>query len=681
MRTHSGLRLSLMAAAVLAAFSPAGRAAEEETTPTVAELARPTSTINLGAGYLSDDGPRFGQYNGIRKEQAYLLFDGEYRSRNDATGTWLNITGRNLGLESREARLEYSQQGRWGAFLEYGETPRFEPRTAITGLTGIGTGNQTVNGTALRPIELKMKREAFNLGYDRIVAGNWDFSLRFRNEEKNGARLWGQGNGFGPIDLRFLTDPIDYTTRQWEAIAGYTTPQLQLSAGYYGTSFDNNITRLNVANPVFIPGAGGGPLTPMALPPGNQSHQFYVQGGYNITPTTRASFKVAYTHQTQDEGFVVPAVNGRTNLDGRVDTKLAQVGLTASPIPKLSLLANFRYEDKDDKTPVALYFTGVTPTSTLSGINEPRSFKTTNGRVEATYQLPMGFRVLGGVDYEKKERNTFPVRSVTHRNETEEWSYKAELRRSIGEGVTGAVAYIHSDRDGSPFLQTVTLGGAVGSNLIAPIHLADRERDKVRVSVNWMPLDPLNVQFFADYANDKYDTRSAENLGVSKGRAETYSVDATYAFSDKLQGVAYYQKNDNKQDQATRSGNTDWVANLKNESDTFGLGVHGKPMTRLEVGADLQWSDIDDKFGLFRRVGTTAVTSLPDINTKITTFKVYAKYAIQKNMGVRLNYIFDRWKSDDFTWTNWVYTDGTRILENGTQKVHFFGVTGYYQFQ
>jgi len=60
---------------------------------------------------------------------------------------------------------------------------------------------------------------------------------------------------------------------------------------------------------------------------------------------------------------------------------------------------------------------------------------------------------------------------------------------------------------------------------------------------------------------------------------------------------------------------------------------------------------------------------------------VYAKYAIQKNMGVRLNYIFDRWKSDDFTWTNWVYTDGTRILENGTQKVHFFGVTGYYQFQ
>jgi hypothetical protein len=46
-----------------------------------------------------------------------------------------------------------------------------------------------------------------------------------------------------------------------------------------------------------------------------------------------------------------------------------------------------------------------------------------------------------------------------------------------------------------------------------------------------------------------------------------------------------------------------------------------------------------------------------------------------------LNYIFDRWKSDDFTWTNWVYTDGTRILENGTQKVHFFGVTGYYQFQ
>src|SRR5215213_9434526 len=135
MRTHSGLRLSLMAAAVLAAFSPAGRAAEEEATPTVAELATPTSTINLGVGYLTDDGPRFGQYNGMRKDGAYLLLDGEYRSRDDATGTWLNIRGRNLGLESREARIDYNRQGHWGYFLEYGETARFEPRTAVTGLT------------------------------------------------------------------------------------------------------------------------------------------------------------------------------------------------------------------------------------------------------------------------------------------------------------------------------------------------------------------------------------------------------------------------------------------------------------------------------------------------------------------------------------------------------------------
>ena len=48
---------------------------------------------------------------------------------------------------------------------------------------------------------------------------------------------------------------------------------------------------------------------------------------------------------------------------------------------------------------------------------------------------------------------------------------------------------------------------------------------------------------------------------------------------------------------------------------------------------------------------------------------------------MRVQYIYDRFKTDDFTWTNWVYTDGTRVLQNATQTVHFIGVSGYYEFR
>ena len=58
------------------------------------------------------------------------------------------------------------------------------------------------------------------------------------------------------------------------------------------------------------------------------------------------------------------------------------------------------------------------------------------------------------------------------REVTDERTWRVELRRPMSETLTGSVALVHSDRDGSPFLTTVQNSGAVGSNLIAPVFLA-----------------------------------------------------------------------------------------------------------------------------------------------------------------------------------------------------------------
>jgi predicted porin len=60
---------------------------------------------------------------------------------------------------------------------------------------------------------------------------------------------------------------------------------------------------------------------------------------------------------------------------------------------------------------------------------------------------------------------------------------------------------------------------------------------------------------------------------------------------------------------------------------------------------------------------------------------LFARYALQKNSGVRLDYIFDRFKTDDWTWASWVYADGTQLSENQSQRVNFLGVSYYYRFQ
>jgi hypothetical protein len=46
-----------------------------------------------------------------------------------------------------------------------------------------------------------------------------------------------------------------------------------------------------------------------------------------------------------------------------------------------------------------------------------------------------------------------------------------------------------------------------------------------------------------------------------------------------------------------------------------------------------------------------------------------------------LSYIYERWGTDNWTWTTWTYSDGTRVLHEPIQKVHFIGLTLYYRWQ
>ena len=695
MHARNTFRIATLTAAVLGAFAPAQAAETGEAAPS-----RPAVTASFGLGYSDSDGRRFGQYNGINQEGVYGLLDIYANRRDDATGTWLRFDGRNLGLDSRQLRFEHNRQGNWGYFLEFNQIPRYEPylaSTAVGGLTSNALSIPAVPTTGL-PFELKTRRDQLGFGFDKIFSRDWDLKVRFRNEEKNGTRIFARGStgnvaGFAGA-FEFAPEPIDSTTRQLEATLGYTGEKLQLSGGYYGTMFSNHFSGMSLTG-----GVGAlGTFNPIALPPDNSSHQFFASGGYSFTPTTRGTFKVSYANAKQDDSFVtganVPLAPGiGTNLQGKVDTTLYQAGITSRPMPKLTLRADLKQEDRDDKTPVLRYVNLASNTST--GDNEPRSIRTTKGLAEASYLLPHGFRITGGVDNEEKKRNTSSVRVVSFREKTDETSYRVELRRSMSETVTGAIAYVHSDRDGSPFLRTTETSGATGSNLIAPIHLADRKREKIRLSVNWMPADPLTLQFFLDDANDSYSGRDGSGLGPRSGDARNYSLDATYRFSPSWQANAWYNRNETRADQSTCVGasaagvcpataaNPIWNASLSNVSDSFGVGLSGKPNGKIEFGADLNYSDITDSYLQMAATPATSVAAraLPEVVTRLTRFNLFGKFALEKNSGIRLDYIYDRFSTSDWTWTTWRYADGTRLTQDPVQKVNFIGASYYYRWQ
>ena len=539
---HFGTSQKIIVLAIVGAFGSA-HAADDD----MAQFTKPESSVTVGATAVSGndkDRSIFGQYNGMRDHSGTLQLDIDYLKRNDATGTWMSLQGRNLGLDNRELGVAMQKQGDWKVTGEYNELVRHDIRTINTANTGVGSDTPSVVRLAVpgtgSDVDLKLKRVGLGLGVEKWFTPSFQFEASFKNEDKDGARFWGRGydcasyvcgtslgSGGAAIDttinaknaILMMAEPVNTNTKQFEMKFNFNDEKLNLSAGYYGSFFTNSIGSLNPSVPNVLNGGRGGASTlypavtgaiiagggmslqnvlqsAMALPPDNQAHQFSLAGNYAFTPTTKGTFKYAYTHATQDKDFISSGFSGapagRANLGGVVDNTLVQFGLTMKPLPKLSLLANVRYERKEDKTPLDRYntearaiypaadpqvysngtqLTGVAPATWDN--NHVTSTKLAS-KFEGSYLFPENIRATFGLDYNSITRavpGSWDEEVVAAlgglREKNEERGFRLELRRAMTENFTGAVGYSQSKREGSnwttlstldPTLQTAIIG-------------------------------------------------------------------------------------------------------------------------------------------------------------------------------------------------------------------------------
>lgn len=716
----------ILVLSLLAAFGPAH--AEDE----LAQFIKPdSSVISVGLGVASGDSKDraiFGQYNGMRKNDASLLLDVDVVKRQDETGLWTNFEGRNLGLDNRELRFSQQKQGDWKYFGEYNEKVRHEPRTVNTGLLGAGTTTPTVVSLAApgagNDLNLDLKRKGLTLGGEIWLTPNLLLEASFKNEDKDGARLSGIGVTCSNIisstlpcstttgAMLMLPEPINSTTRQFEAKLNYSGDKFMLSGGYYGSFFNNTNGSLKLAGVdgnLFRPDGYTSLTTttsipsdllhylqqPVALPPDNQAHQLYVSGNYAITPTTRATFKYAYTHATQNDDFgsLVDPTVPRSNLGGVMDNELAQFGLTARPMAKLSMLANLRYEDKKDKTPIALY----NGTST----NTPNSSKKLTGKLEASYQLPDNYRATLGVDYASMQRehpavNTnIPATSLSGlREKTEELGYRAELRRSLSETLNAAVSYGQSKRDGDKWLSLVLPGYPAVPNYAIynaigtfPMTMMDRKRDKLKVSGDWSPTSTLSLQFMLEDGKDTFSAPTEKGLRDTGMRS--YGMDAALKLSESWKLTGYV--NQGYQTQHV-DHNIGYLAELEDVNTSLGLGVVGKPFSQFEMGGDLSFMNDRNRYDQSMGTGAAIVgKGLPDVTYRVTILKLFGKYALEKSADIRVDLVHQRTKFNEWSWgyqydgmpttTSFAYSDNTTVSMQPNQNVTFVGASYIYKFR
>ncbi len=712
---NRNLRVSpaLIAVAVLAAIGQARAQVSDE----IKQLTEPESSVTVGLAGVSGDSrdrAQFGMFNGMRNDRGYLLLDIDYLRRDNATGTWASLQARNLGLDNREFAISMHKQGNWKIFGEYNEITRHSPFTVNTAMRDAGSTRPTVVPLAVpgsgSDLDFKLARKAASAGIEKWLTPSLQFEASFKNEDKTGVRMWGRGYdcaafvcgssttaainqaNFLKNAILMMPEPINSTIRQFDAKLSFHNKKLNLTAAYYASFYTNANGNISPIVPNSLYGgngtlvaalypavgsniiAGGGTSlqnvlqSPMALQPDNQSHQFSVAGNYAFTPSTRATFRYGLTRATQDRdyaamGLAGSAPAGMTNLGGRVDTTVGQIGITSRPIRDLSLVANLSYADKVDKTPQALYnvaakaiFPATVPPS-FTNSNQPGipgavwnnlHISNTNliGKLEASYRLPDGYRATFGVDYRSIER-VVPESRVEEalgglgplRKKTNETGYRFDVRRSMSETLNGSIGFSSSTRSGSDWTNLSTLtptlptpntpvntflintycGGRecygqvlsagsilqLNANTPFPVHMADLKRDKWKMSVDWTPFEKLSVQMQIEEGKDK-NTMLVDPVAGGKGWRQTrmafYGVDVSYALSDtwKLTGYGSMGSQTN-----FINHSTGYMADINNRSEAYGLSLAGQASTKLQIGGNLSLVNEINRYAAAANTGTS----------------------------------------------------------------------------
>ena len=682
-------RPTVLALSLLAAFGSAYAEVED--------LVRPDSSVSVGvisASGNQKDRAILGQYDGLRQDSAGVLLDLDINKRDDDTGTWTQVQGRNLGLDNRELKASYVQQGVWYVSGSYDAITHDDPRTLVS-----GTGAEQ---------NLRTKREAFGLATGQWITPRVLFELDFKNEQKTGARLNGLGIACGVYSSEYnvcglaagtaamlagttggmllVPEPIDATTNQIDARLSYSGEKLKLHGGYYGSFYSTNVGYFSsgvtggLVNPDGTPNASANLLSQL----NNQAHQFYVDGIYAFTPSTRANFKLAMGLWHE-----VGALGGYTRAQRqRCTDALAQVGLSLRPMPKLSLTANVRYEDKEDGTPQYVYSVVTNASGAGSYKNILHSSNKLGGKLEASYLFPHNYQGTLGVDYQEVHRDR-PVSTALVdglsglREDTKETTYRAEVRRGMSETLNASVGYSHAKREGSSWLSLGAGFPAVADSVIYaangafPFTLQDRTRDKIRLAADWSPSESLSVQFNLENGKDSY--RAPTLAGLKDSDVQSYGVDAAWKLSEKWKITGYW----NQGKQTQNVSHAGYLAELNNTTNSLALGFVGTPAANYEVGANLSYLKDNMQYQQSLSSGLPLVGgALPDVNYRATGLNLFAKRTLEKNASVRVDLVHQRAELDDWAWgyngVPFTYSDNASVTQQPRQSVTYLGVTYVY---
>ena len=615
--------------------------------------------IDAGAKYVSDDAARFGNGTGLDEKGAYVDLGGNGRYVKD--GTVVSWYAQDLGTSSRILDISAGKPGKYDVSLGYRELPYrlFDTTDTVFAPAGSGalslpsdwvtagtTDGFTTLAASLTPVNIEKDRQILEIGGTYLPTRKIKLYADYSRQQRDGVNVMA-GSRF--TQSTFLPRPIDDYTDQINAGMRFAVGPVNLGLAYFGSFYRNKLDSLTWDNPfTSSPGAEQGRL---ALEPDNDFQQFSLTGIYRTASyNTVVAFSTAFGRGTQNVTFLPYTLNPTlpvlalpsASLDGQVDTSNYALTITSRPIKRASIKFAYRYDERDNQTPVSQWSRVITDTfpGGATEANIPYSFERSRLNLSGSYKLLDSVNVSGGYDRTEYDRD---YQEVANQTEDTGWG---KLRWRPNSYIEASLRGGASRREIDRYNTDIAI--IYGQNpLMRKYNLAYRYREFAEMAVSAsLPEMPVSIGVTYLWAEDSY---SQSKLGIIDGEENRMNVDLSWALSDS---ASIYLSAGSEQIDANQLGSesfaeSTWRAIHEDEFTHYGGGFRIAGLSE-KVDLTLDYTRSDGETAIQFSGQNVSPTPLPDLESTMDSLRLSLNYNMSERLDWNLGLRYEQFKTADW---------------------------------
>ena len=642
---------------------------------------------------VSGSKAKFSEYRDLKTSQGGLF--GDVRLGYDSDDYWMKFKALDPGYHTQNYQLDGGMYGKFSFDLFTNEIIHNTTTGALTPYGGAGSNRLTSpitsgvpsnrNQSTWNSFDYTIQRNQYGGEIKVDVLNPFYANFSVAREDRSGVTPWSNGGGIE------VPAPVKYETTNYIGEIGYRANPLFAAFNYtYGDFTNGNQTLL-------IDGTGaqsGSTQSLMTLPPDNHFYKLGFKSVVQLPLNTR--FNVSLSNEKDRSSFdlapllafnnsFIPLLANKntlntTNFEGRKEVQNYAFSLTSNPIRFFNFKLYYKYYSTENNSSTIIQ---TIPGNVPPIVQAPLfDYKKNHYGADLGFKLPAQFHLNAAyayIDTNRDTRSDIPS--------TKDSVYSAELKWTGLDFLTPKVGYEHLMRlanygsayalDGNqPPVATAGTTGHANFPQIESFDASKQRRDTYKIAVDASPLQDLNIGVAYKYKESKYPD---DFLGVQNTKTHELETYGDYLIGHIVKVNAYFDVQNTREYLVDFNGslanvgstisNTQYMWNTKMKDNTYEFGAGAdvylvpKRLT-LRVQYDYVNSDGTQDFSFAfpgaisgvnanSNAGPIGDSSLNGVDSyHLSSLLCKLSYAISKSFTMAIGATFERYKYNDFAFSN-----------------------------